>query len=173
MMEYLKDKYLLDPFYKKLEFLHTKIGLSPNNITLINATIITNNVIRYWLNKNYIYAFLFLYLRNIFDGLDGYIARKYKLVSRVGDIYDHVSDSIFIGLTVMIFMYKLNFLTHQIYCTGNFAIILCLVSNFENKFIFIRNKIIGYGGSSDAYCTVTYLLTHFILYTIDNFIVKY
>ena len=35
MFEYLKDKYVLNPFYKKLEFLHTIFKLTPNNITLI------------------------------------------------------------------------------------------------------------------------------------------
>ena len=167
MFEYFKDRYLLDPFYKKLDFLHTKLGLTPNNITLINATLITNYVIIYWLNKKYFLAFIFLYLRNIFDGLDGYIARKYKLTSRVGDIYDHVSDSIFIGLTLMVLMFKLKFSILQMLCSGNLITMICIISNFEDKLNFIRNKIIGYGGSSDAYCTLTYLLTHFILYFID------
>ena len=125
----------------------------------------------FWINKSYFNAFIFLYLRNIFDGLDGYIARKYKLVSRVGDIYDHVSDSLFIGQCFMIFFYKLNFNFVTILSIGNLSTILCLISNFENKFTFIKDKIIGYGGRSDAYCTLCYICVHFLFYLIDNFLV--
>ena len=37
----------------------------------------------------------------LFDCLDGYVARKYGMVSKIGDIYDHVSDVFKITITLI------------------------------------------------------------------------
>ena len=104
-MKYLTDKYILLPFVEKTDFLYTKYGITPNQITITNGLIITNFFLYYILNGNYSISSIFLFLRLLFDGSDGYIARKYKLYSKEGDIYDHISDSIFMGQLFMIFVY--------------------------------------------------------------------
>jgi phosphatidylglycerophosphate synthase len=42
-----------------------------------------------------------------FDCLDGYVARKYKMASKWGSMYDHVSDTIF-NLLLILAIWKIN-----------------------------------------------------------------
>lgn len=68
-----------------------KMGLTPNMITTLS--ILCSIISIYYL---YQYLFLisiaFYILSYFFDCLDGYVARKYNMVTKFGDIYDHVSD---------------------------------------------------------------------------------
>ena len=129
-MKYLTDKYILLPFVEKTDFLYTKYNITPNQITITNGLIITNFFLYFILNGNYCISSIFLFLRLLLDGSDGYIARKYKLYSKEGDIYDHISDSIFMGQLFMIFVYKLYF-------KGD----LLEFISFSEMSIFIQHKI--------------------------------
>jgi phosphatidylglycerophosphate synthase len=71
-------------FYKKL-------GLSPNGLTTIS--LILGLLASYNLYyDNYFLAGLLLFISYYFDVADGKMARKYKMVSKFGDLYDHYSD---------------------------------------------------------------------------------
>ena len=162
-MEYLKDKYLLLPFVKQTDFIHTKLKLTPNHITLINAFIITSFLFYYWYIDNFFYSFIFLFLRNLFDGIDGYIARKYDKYSKTGDIYDHMSDCVFIGLYFQLALLKLNFFPELLLPVCNTVIMTTMVLQFSGDFEWVSKNTVGAGGSYESYCSLYYILGHLIL----------
>ena len=163
-MEFLKDKYLLLPFVKKTDFLYTKFYLKPNIITLFNAFFVTGFLFYYWYIDNFIWASIFLFLRNLLDGSDGYIARKYGLYSKVGDIYDHMSDCVFIGLYFQIALLKLNFYPELLLPISNTVIMTTMVLQFSGDYEWISKRTVGAGGSYESYCTLYYLVGNMILF---------
>ena len=162
-MEYLKDKYLLLPFVRNSDCIHTKLKLTPNHITLINSFIITNLLLYYWYIDNFFYSFIFLFLRNLLDGIDGYIARKYNKYSKIGDIYDHVSDCVFVGLYANIVLLKLNFSCELLLPITNTVIITITVLQFSGDFDWITKNTVGANGSYESYCSLYYIFCHLTL----------
>jgi hypothetical protein len=89
---------LSDTFYRN--------NFTPNEVTtLSNITFIIMMIFLYN-SYNYIAAFLLL-VSFFFDCLDGFMARKYKMTSNFGNLYDHISDYIKI-ITLLISLYILN-----------------------------------------------------------------
>jgi len=169
MTHFLKDKTLLLPIVEKTDILYTKFGILPNTITIFNSFIVSNIVLYGWMTNNYIFSFIFLMIRLILDGADGRIARKYKLGTQSGEVYDHISDSIFMGFIFFTFCYKLYL---PIWCTlivSHLVMIVCMIINFDDNLIFLSEKIFGAGGSYDAYCTLLYILAQIIIVSIDYF----
>uniref|UniRef100_A0A6C0F3T8 CDP-alcohol phosphatidyltransferase n=1 Tax=viral metagenome TaxID=1070528 RepID=A0A6C0F3T8_9ZZZZ len=70
-----------------------KFGFTPNMITTISN--IFAIIAIYYLIKHYFVVSGILYLISyMFDCLDGYVARKYNMVTIFGDYYDHISDAV-------------------------------------------------------------------------------
>ena len=58
----------------------------------------------------YFIGLCLVYIRAYLDGLDGYIARKFKHCSEVGEIYDHFSDCLYTGFLTTMLMSKVSWL---------------------------------------------------------------
>tara|TARA_Y100000739_G_C20428101_1_gene382088 strand:+ start:53 stop:628 length:576 start_codon:yes stop_codon:yes gene_type:complete len=70
-----------------------KYNITPNQITILG--IISGLISCYYLYIDELHlSFLFIMISCFFDDLDGHHARKYKLVSKFGDLLDHVGDII-------------------------------------------------------------------------------
>lgn len=66
-------------------------GLTPNGVTTIG--LVAGLGAAYCLWRGWIVAFVVLSAVNyVADCADGYMARRYRMVSEFGDYYDHVSD---------------------------------------------------------------------------------
>lgn len=88
---------LSEPFYLT--------GHTPNMIT--TYSLITGILACYFLFKKNIKLFIGLYLLSyFFDCFDGYFARRYKMTSKFGDIYDHAKDTIVNVLMVVVIFYR-------------------------------------------------------------------
>ena len=135
MSKYQKDEALLLEYglYTKFNpvvgpFLHEKIGLSPNMITVLS--IITGLLSVYSLHtSHYTRSAVLLMVSQTFDGVDGYVARKYNMQSKFGDRLDHYSDYVVHSLIVFLILKKLfkksKFLTGIIFtCTLFITIML-------------------------------------------------
>ena len=64
----------------------------------------------------YWYAFILFFIASITDYFDGYLARKYNLVSQLGEILDPIADKILImfllfAITVTLTSYYIGFLS--------------------------------------------------------------
>jgi phosphatidylglycerophosphate synthase len=83
-----------------------KLGFTPNMVTTI-ANVFNVACVYSIFQKHYVWASAFYFIGYFFDCLDGYLARKYNMVTQYGDWYDHISDTLkFIG--VCFALYKLN-----------------------------------------------------------------
>jgi phosphatidylglycerophosphate synthase len=93
---YVADK--ISPFFKSL-------GFSPNGITTLSLLFGMLSI--YFLYKDYnVWWFaIAYYISYFFDCMDGFYARKYSMVTKFGDAYDHIKDvTVTIGvLTVLYF----------------------------------------------------------------------
>ena len=167
MFDFLKDKSILLPIVEKTDILYTKFGILPNTITIFNSIIISNLILYGWMTNKYFFSFIFLMLRLILDGADGRISRKYKLGTRTGEIYDHISDSVFMGFIFFTFCYKSGFPIWYTLVITNTVIIICMILNFDNNLIFLSENIFGAGGSYDAYCTIMYIMAQCTIIFID------
>jgi len=76
----------------------------PNYLTLFRIIIIPVIVLTFYFENSKIAhkigAGLFV-LASVTDFLDGYIARKYKLVSRFGKMFDPIADKLLIGCVIL------------------------------------------------------------------------
>tara|TARA_Y100001958_G_C21219245_1_gene544621 strand:- start:1243 stop:1809 length:567 start_codon:yes stop_codon:yes gene_type:complete len=106
---------LLCPLFKYFHF-------TPNMITGIN--IICSILCLYYLYiEEYKLGVLFFILTYLFDALDGFYARKYKMETHLGDLLDHYTDYIFyIGLYYLL-LFKIPFKNTQ-----NVLIVLFILS---------------------------------------------
>lgn len=85
------------------------MNLTPNSLTTISLiTAILSLGFIYCANKknNYIIFFIIFYLISyFFDYIDGMFARRYKMVTKIGDLYDHIKD-ILVHVVLLIIIVK-------------------------------------------------------------------
>ena len=90
---------IISPYFHKMNF-------TPNGITTLS--LITGLLSCYFLHKNKPFLSVsLLFLSYFFDCLDGFYARKYNMVSKFGDYYDHVKD-IVVNLLLLYILYNRN-----------------------------------------------------------------
>jgi phosphatidylglycerophosphate synthase len=70
-----------------------KYDLTPNILTTISLIFCGISVLLL-LNKKYLLASFMYLISYYFDCMDGHFARKYNMVTKFGDYYDHVADLI-------------------------------------------------------------------------------
>jgi hypothetical protein len=81
-----------------------KTGHTPNVITTYSFIFGLASV--YYLSKGNIIYFSWLFaISYFFDCCDGFYARKYKMTSKFGDLYDHYTD-IAIGFMILYLVFK-------------------------------------------------------------------
>ena len=83
------------------------IGLTANDITTLSLVFGLLSLFFLWKYNVAGFAVTY-YISYMFDCMDGHYARKYNLVSKFGDYYDHIKDVlVVIGLfTILIIRYK-------------------------------------------------------------------
>ena len=81
------------------------LHFTPNHITTLS--LLSGLLSIYLLYKDkYILSIGFFILSYFFDVLDGIYARTYKMVTKFGDYYDHITDLLVIFLYVCMIIYK-------------------------------------------------------------------
>jgi phosphatidylglycerophosphate synthase len=78
--------------------------ITPNMITTFGMIIGLLTIYALY-KKKYILAFFLFWFCYLLDCLDGYYARKYKMVTRFGDYFDHFRD-LFVCVFVIYLLYK-------------------------------------------------------------------
>ena len=100
------DNFINDIVDRHLDF-YKKLGLTPNGITTISLILgLSTSYFAY--NDKYIIAAITWLLAYYFDCADGKMARKFKMTSKFGDLYDHVSDILKHIILFYILYNKLN-----------------------------------------------------------------
>ena len=68
-----------------------KYGFTPNVLTTISLIFCGISVLLL-INRNYLLAAFMYLISYYFDCMDGHFARKYNMVTKFGDYYDHIAD---------------------------------------------------------------------------------
>jgi phosphatidylglycerophosphate synthase len=97
------DVFLYNQIDKHLDF-YNNIGFTPNRLTTLSLIFGLIGVYNLYCD-NYLYGALFFFISYYFDCADGKFARKYDMVTKFGDIYDHFTDFIKVILLFYV-MYK-------------------------------------------------------------------
>ena len=129
-----KNEYSFDSIvtYKFVDMISNE-SMDPNIITAIN--IIPSILSLYFLHmNNYIFFFVFLFIRLILDCLDGHVARKYNKVSEFGNYFDHYTDLVYYVLLIIFLTYKINIII-MILLT---SVLILLLKNYIVKFEFFQ-----------------------------------
>lgn len=98
--------YVFTKIGDKLNPTFYKLGFTPNFITLCSFGFGLLSSFFFYKDYRTIAGMLFI-LNYFFDCLDGNYARKYKMVSKFGDLLDHITDMIVFTIILFI-MYKKN-----------------------------------------------------------------
>lgn len=146
----MSDKYLVYPLVKHSDIIYTKFHIIPNTITLYNNIVITPCLLYLLYYNYYLYGLCLVWFRAYLDGLDGYIARKFKLCSSTGEIYDHFSDSLYSGYLTTLLLGNIDVLQPYSYSVGYIGSMIALICNYDEDYLWI-GKIVGAGGNEDGF----------------------
>jgi len=119
--------------------LHEKLGITPNTLTFVNGVLGGALIVYFILTKQYKLASIFLVIRQLFDVLDGYIARKYKLTSKLGAKMDLYSDRItflFVNYGILFELWKRSKISAILY----FLFLTIVGKLMKKKFTCIRKE---------------------------------
>ena len=159
---------------ENIEIFFYKNNFTPNQITtLALITGILSPVMLYH-NHNFVSIFLF-FISYVLDCLDGYYARKYDMVTKFGDYYDHLSDILKnILILLVIFIKNKELFNKYIYLLVIIIITMlfqfgnqeCLYNTDETPSLKILKKICNtkymkitrYFGSGTYYLFILFLI---------------
>jgi phosphatidylserine synthase len=103
--------------------LYKKLGLTPNGITTISLILgLSTSYFAY--NDRYLIAIITWLLAYYFDCADGKMARKFKMTSKFGDLYDNASD---ILKHIILFYILYNKLNKETKSTKNIIITIIVI----------------------------------------------
>ena len=83
-----------------------QLHLNPNDITTLSMIFGILSIILLYKGKT-VTAVSCYFISYVFDVLDGYYARKYKMCTQFGDIYDHIKDWV-VNITYVIVLFIRN-----------------------------------------------------------------
>lgn len=121
---------VIDPVFKKMNY-------TPNGLTSVSVVFVIAALYHLY-NRNLPQFTIYFILYYLFDNMDGNYARKYNMVSKLGDMYDHYKDIV----VVIVFAYIL----YAKYNIVKFPVLLLLFSVLivlSILFVGCREKIDG------------------------------
>jgi phosphatidylglycerophosphate synthase len=99
------DNLILEHIVEPLNPVFKKLGATPNILTAISG--VFGLLAVYHVQKsNYSLAALFFGISYIFDCFDGNFARRYNMVTRFGDWFDHMKDTLVAVLLISALYFK-------------------------------------------------------------------
>lgn len=98
------DTFIYNIIDKQLDFYYRN-NFTPNKITTLSLLSGLTAAYSFYKDK-YILSGILILLSHYFDCADGKFARKYNMVTELGDLYDHGSDFLKNILIIGLFYYK-------------------------------------------------------------------
>lgn len=103
-----------------------RLQLIPNHLTF--ASLITGLLSIYlFYEKCFVLSSLIYFISYSLDVLDGNYARKYDMVTRFGDYFDHIKD-LFVNVLLLSVFFKFTTIKYYIICTAISLILVVLMS---------------------------------------------
>jgi phosphatidylglycerophosphate synthase len=132
------DTFLYNIIDKHLDFYY-KFNFTPNNITTLSLISGLLSGYAFYKDKYILSALLFI-LSYYFDCADGKYARKYNMVSKFGDIYDHITDVTKVGIIIFLMYNKSNIKFKKIIGPGIILFILLTLFLECQEKIYDKNE---------------------------------
>lgn len=128
------DNIIIDLSEKAMPIFY-KLGCTPNTITTFS--LITGLKSAYYLYNRKIYLSIAFYLlQYFFDTADGFYARRYKMVTKFGDLYDHAKDIIVHLILLYILIKRYNLLKYP-----GFLVLIVLLTVCSSIHLGYQEKI--------------------------------
>lgn len=112
-----------------VEQLHKIPYMSPNIITTFRNVVLLNMCYKIFYKKDFKNLGIYVFLIGLLDCVDGEYARKYKMISKFGDQYDHISDLVsHVIIFYILFKYsdsKYNFIIALIFLFTSSQHMMC------------------------------------------------
>ena len=131
------DRVILLPLVEQTNFLYTKHGITPNQITLFNGTVVSTAFLYSVYSENLFAMMFFMFVRSVLDSADGYIARKHNETTPHGDILDHVFDTATMNAGVVFILSRYMSLPCAL-IWGQLQIVGCTIIQFDPRFKQLR-----------------------------------
>lgn len=114
----------------KTYFIYRKLNMNPNHLTTLSL-IFGLLCIYAFKSQYFIIASILYFISYVYDVLDGNYARKYKMVTKFGDLYDHIKD-ISVNILLLFVFYKyMTFKQHKRLCLILLIITIILFTTFN------------------------------------------
>jgi phosphatidylglycerophosphate synthase len=128
-----------------------KLGFTPNGITTLSLFFGLLSV-KLIYDQDYLESSLAYFISYIFDCMDGHMARKYKMVSKFGDYYDHIKDMV-VGI-LLVYTIIVKYSSYGGYWKY-FPLILFVLFFTMNMHLGCQEIYYHNGSTSDDSLTVT------------------
>lgn len=141
---YRKIKYIYNNELGSLcSFIAFKLKFTPNLITTINILLAFLSLLIFLtpIDQYKNIALIIIFSKNILDNVDGYIARKRKLISRFGDKLDLISGKIFYHTILLCLIFHIFHFNKEIIVFGFYFLILFLDYFNSNKSKYYKKKL--------------------------------
>ena len=106
------DTAIYDYFVAPLTPTLRKLGFTPNIITIISIMLAFLGIFALMKKETTMFTILF-FTAYILDCIDGYMARKYKMESKIGDLLDHVGDLMKVAVLLYVLVERFDLLGHK------------------------------------------------------------
>ena len=116
------DDVILDVVDKNVDWYYNH-GFNPNGITMLSSVFALLSILSIP-SKFYKLGAISLMISYYFDCMDGYMARKYNLVTTAGDCFDHYKDIISYALLVYLLVGKYLELEN---CNAKLSLIILVI----------------------------------------------
>ncbi len=138
----------------------------PNILTLIRFGLIGVFIYIFYnpyIQNNIRWAILVFVLAGLTDVLDGYIARKYNMITKWGKLMDPLADKLML-ITVLICLYTKNFVPGAvivIVLVKELLMILGAAFLYKNKNVVVQSNFFGKAASAAFYIAIIALVFDF------------
>ena len=128
------------------------LGFTPNGLTTLSLIFGLLSIYSLF-NKDHVSFSIFYFVSYFFDCIDGMMARKYNMVSKFGDMYDHAKDCLVFGLIIIILLNFYPILKNKIlYFILTFSYVLSLVHLDCQEKIYDKNNESSFLSSISGFC---------------------
>jgi phosphatidylglycerophosphate synthase len=121
------------------------LGVTPNMITIFGLSLGLISI-HFLIHNQYVLSFVFLWLTYWTDCLDGYFARKYNQVTRLGDYLDHFRDFFVAGSIVILILMKMKGFAAKI----SSAVIISIFAFMMCCYIGCQERLTAYTEHNDC-----------------------
>lgn len=134
----------LSPQFKKMNY-------TPNGITTLSV-IFSAAALYHLYNHDMIPFTIYVLLAHFCDDMDGFYARKYKMVSEGGDKYDHYKDLIVVIASIYILYSRYNILNFPV-----LILVLCVMGILGIMFVGCQENLTSSKNRSDTLSFANYV----------------